>query len=307
MRRLLLLLTFVSSLFFYSCESEEDKQQEKLRLEINSAWRLIDKATDSPEVEMRTPLGFTLGTTSKEFKNRFDQLVKQNGGKTDSRVVNTTEFGGVNREIRVHESYYFSDPNTQTDTICKITFLFDEFRTEYDINVLKAFLSQIDSMFDSTWETAEFQLELDSTQFDNYHKFWVKNNQVVELEYAFYFPMLSYYNIPKSGTEWLKESVNMTLEIHEEVSKKDFSEEKPKVYNSEWDASVSQVEDYLEDNLKDWDSYESMEWSEVSTVGTKFKVRHKYRAKNSFGGYGIANQIFTLDSDGNVIEVVDWD
>jgi hypothetical protein len=44
-----------------------------------------------------------------------------------------------------------------------------------------------------------------------------------------------------------------------------------------------------------------MEWSPVTkTADGGYIVRHKYRAKNSFGGYVIEEKIFTLDSKGNV-------
>ena len=36
-----------------------------------------------------------------------------------------------------------------------------------------------------------------------------------------------------------------------------------------------------------------------------FYVRHKYRAKNGFGGYVVANQLFHLDFSGNVVDVKD--
>lgn len=73
------------------------------------------------------------------------------------------------------------------------------------------------------------------------------------------------------------------------------------VYNSSWDGSVRQVERYLKNNLKDPDSYQSIEWSKVVKQSDgSFMVRHKYRAKNSFGGYVVEEKIFTLDSSGNV-------
>ena len=73
------------------------------------------------------------------------------------------------------------------------------------------------------------------------------------------------------------------------------------VYNSSWDGSVRQVERYLKNNLKDPDSYESIEWSNVVKQDDgSFIVRHKYRAKNSFGGYVVEEKYFTLDSSGNV-------
>lgn len=165
--------------------------------------------------------------------------------------------------------------------------------------------------------------------------------------------------------------------------------EKDAVRNSELDGSVSQVKEYLKENLKDWDSYESIDWGEVQKYGlatdvtgmgeinrnvlprtgpaksfapdssgkmdkgekvyilsknngwekirvtpndsitdtrngldywsawvpensikpividtiTKYSVWHKYRAKNSFGGYEISDQTFYFDKDGNVIRV----
>lgn len=78
------------------------------------------------------------------------------------------------------------------------------------------------------------------------------------------------------------------------------------VSNSEWDASVSQVEAWLKEKLKDPGSYDPVEWSEVrqkssAELGVVYVVRHKYRAKNSFGGYAISDDIFVLDSRGVIV------
>lgn len=84
---------------------------------------------------------------------------------------------------------------------------------------------------------------------------------------------------------------------------------KNKVYNSEYDGSVHQVEKYLKESyLKDPDSYQSIKWSKVmdmvhSDYGYRYKVMHKYRAKNSFGGYSIESKIFYLDDDGDIVDV----
>lgn len=78
------------------------------------------------------------------------------------------------------------------------------------------------------------------------------------------------------------------------------------VENSSWDASVCQVEQYLKKNLKDPKSYDSIEWSRVTKENDNFRVRYKYRAKNSLGGYVLENQIFTLNSNGEVINVDDY-
>ena len=80
------------------------------------------------------------------------------------------------------------------------------------------------------------------------------------------------------------------------------------VYNSSWDSSVRQVKDYLKKNLKDPNSYESIEWSNVIKQSDgSFIVRHKYRAKNSFGGYVVENKVFALDQNGNVIGSIDYE
>ena len=79
--------------------------------------------------------------------------------------------------------------------------------------------------------------------------------------------------------------------------------------NSPWDSSVRQVERWLKAHLKDPDSYQSIEWSRVvARPGTPcpYTVRHKYRAKNSFGGYVIENKLFCLDSAGNVVASTDF-
>ena len=77
------------------------------------------------------------------------------------------------------------------------------------------------------------------------------------------------------------------------------------VKNNKWNGGVKQVENYLERTLRDPDSYESIEWSEVKEKSDGYYVRHKYRAKNGFGGYVVANQLFHLDFSGNVVDVKD--
>lgn len=75
------------------------------------------------------------------------------------------------------------------------------------------------------------------------------------------------------------------------------------VQNSGWDNSVYQVERYLENILKDPDSYDGIEWTRVVPTGSGgYAVRHKYRARNSFGGMVIEDRIFVLDAAGNVLD-----
>ena len=72
--------------------------------------------------------------------------------------------------------------------------------------------------------------------------------------------------------------------------------------NSAWDGSVYYVKEYLKSTLKDPDSYASTEWRTVRKLDDgNFKVRHKFRAKNSFGGYSIENHIYVYTSSGKII------
>ena len=67
------------------------------------------------------------------------------------------------------------------------------------------------------------------------------------------------------------------------------------------------VQYYLKHHyLKDPKSYESISWSEVGTdeLG-EYYIRHRYRAKNSFGGYVVEEKTFYLDKDYRIIRVTD--
>ena len=80
----------------------------------------------------------------------------------------------------------------------------------------------------------------------------------------------------------------------------------PIVRNVASDASVKQVKEYLASHLNDAASVQYVEWSAVYKREDGFLVRCKYRAKNSFGAYVLANQAFLMDATGAVFKVVDW-
>lgn len=63
------------------------------------------------------------------------------------------------------------------------------------------------------------------------------------------------------------------------------------------------VKSYLRENLYDPKSYQEIEWSPsgINDAG-QYYIRHKYRAKNAFGGYIIEEKIFYLDKSFNVIQ-----
>lgn len=83
--------------------------------------------------------------------------------------------------------------------------------------------------------------------------------------------------------------------------------EKPE--NSSWDGAVSEVINYLEDNLRNPKSLDFVESSPVDSVirdGKYYwRVRHKYGAENAFGGTVTENQVFYI-RNGEVVKVFDY-
>lgn len=58
--------------------------------------------------------------------------------------------------------------------------------------------------------------------------------------------------------------------------------------------------------LKDPDSYEGIEWGPSGIYmkeNNTYFMMHKYRARNSFGGYVVENPMFILNENGDVIDV----
>lgn len=73
---------------------------------------------------------------------------------------------------------------------------------------------------------------------------------------------------------------------------------------SAWDGLTPEVNAFFKGNLKDYDSLKLVECSEVAMYGKDaWAQRVKYRAKNSFGGYNLSNQIFII-KDSQVIDVL---
>ena len=69
---------------------------------------------------------------------------------------------------------------------------------------------------------------------------------------------------------------------------------------------IRAVDNYLNEVLKDPDSLQIIDCSPVMTNGVLYKARCKYRAKNSFGGYVVSNQVFHMYVNGEVEKVTDY-
>lgn len=81
----------------------------------------------------------------------------------------------------------------------------------------------------------------------------------------------------------------------------------PKPVPSAWDGLTPEVRAYFDESLKDPDSLQIAETYEVMTFGeTGWMQRVKYRAKNSFGGYELEDQVFVI-VDGKVVHALDYE
>lgn len=78
------------------------------------------------------------------------------------------------------------------------------------------------------------------------------------------------------------------------------------VHNSAWDGSVSQVEDFLDDFLRDPDSRQDIDWYKVVSTDDNqhWMVRYKFRAKNGFGGYVVNDWTFFILQSTEVVDIV---
>jgi hypothetical protein len=72
------------------------------------------------------------------------------------------------------------------------------------------------------------------------------------------------------------------------------------------DGSVTQVQDYLKNNLHDWKSYESEGWSKVKYIPNwymHYEVQHEYWTAYGLNQKILMNQVFYLDVMGRVVTV----
>lgn len=295
----------VFSMMQISCKSKSEKElyiEERDRA-MSEAWALLDYAEKSEEIDLSAPLGFVLGCQEKDFYKHCEQLGKRYGGKKHGTMyqLHTSEFY-VQDSVLISHSNYFSDPNTETDIVDEVVFILNNiglFETEKIDTVINVLDNKLKG-----WKQAEFNATDDKPykKYDKYNKFWVKNNIVVHLTVNFNATVISFINAPKHGTKWIEEWTGTAIKISEEVSKEmEKLENLPNIENSVWDGSVYQVKNYLKKNLKDPDSYEGIEWSNViKNSDETYTVRHKFRARNSFGGMVIEDWVFILDKEGNV-------
>ena len=294
MKKLFLLGAMVCALgMMIGCKSES--AEDKLNKSIDSLNTMLNEALNSQETILDVPMDFVLNCTEQEYKNHLAMLIAKYGGEDENVKY---DFLGMGEQlVWVRNFPYFSDPNTMTDTICEVDFGIKEHTDELE--------KTLDSILGNEYESVVVDVD------NHYRRFWRKDNMIVYLHKSWMMPHvhIKFCNMPKrgnTGLDFLKDiqdDLNRKIQwdLKKEQQKK---EKKVKVENSPWDGSVYQAKKYIKSSLKDPSSYESIEWSPVQKTTDGYMVRHKFRAKNSFGGYVIEEYVITLNERGEVIEAV---
>ena len=292
-RQSFLLLAVVAIGLFCSCGNNKKQSSSILPTGMQEVIDFRDSASAAPITETQLIDGFYFGMSNRQF-DFANQKHEQTGFITKKYILGGIPFKGgalgsfsnggemYELEITVDERFDNGESVTKQD--------FDSIADALKVLYGKQFIYMY--------------AEKPATSYPTH--LWRKNNLLIRLE----------ANLERERKEILISYTNMPVlsAIQQKIAEKD-KERRDKrekaimaagaveVTNSSYDASVSQVKDYLRKNLKDPKSYESIEWSKVKEEPDGYSVYHKYRAKNSFGGYVIEAQIFYLDYGGNVIRV----
>ena len=274
---------------FSSCKSDYEKYQE-----------MMNKASNSPVTELESPDGFRFDMTESEF---YEIFAKRKSHFTDSLTrfrygpliatydwpLGTEHYAvGSTCSKNFHENKLCSYEIEINGRIVNGKFVW---LSESDINAIndyyKAFLEK-DYTLDS------LNLEIGKSYVYTKDNMAITIHKVSDNSHAI---KVKYENRPVTAS--------VEREVEKLLNEEMLEESSVEVKNNKWNGGVKQVEDYLERTLREPDSYESIEWSEVKRKDDGYYVRHKYRAKNGFGGYVITNQLFHLDFNGNVVDVKD--
>ena len=274
------LLSAGLALAMSSCKSDSEKY-----------WDMIHDAANSPITELETPEGFRFDMTEGEWTEFIEQ--------------NTYNYGSYTFfDLLIGEKYYACTIENEfvDGKLCYYEMWIRGRKVDNSVRSLTS--SDIDYIVESYEDKLDGDFEHVSKQGEylpNETHLWTKGNLVIEIQCS------------KSGNDYIyiecrNQPFASKLKKNEASSTDTPSTVtyEAEVKNNKWNGGVKQVEDYLEITLRDPDSYESIEWSEVKRKEDGFYVRHKYRAKNGFGGYVVTNQLFHLDFSGNVVDVKDF-
>ena len=254
-------------------------------------FAVLNQAARSPITAIETPEGFRFDMDEEAF---YKELNQRNPFEASNNTFYDKQIGEDIYECQVN--YNFDEGK-----LCRHGFWIVTKKANDTIEIVgNEDLANIVQYYkDKLKDDFEYY---DLPDVTIWHKhIWVKDNLVISIQYrkeGSILPiMIEFENRPITA----KIENKKRNEFEESITPTPTAE----VKNNKWNGGVKQVENYLERTLRDPDSYESIEWSEVKEKEDGYYVRHKYKAKNGFGGYVVTNQLFHLDFNGNVVDVKD--
>lgn len=288
MRNLLLLCIL---LFMIGCSDKENalnmiKQEEAERM-----------AETSNSHYSQLPLGLNFEMNKHEVDSVISELISD---------------GIISKSGNYYEYKYILDTGQEIDTWVnfdyyngKLYYLSFELLGDPNEEIISLLDRELSEKLDSTYKRISYY-EKHEKYDGEFQKFiftkWFKENQIIFMRHALGSD-LSYINAPVYK---LITDIRMDKALEKTRNSRDEKGNIIRVQNSILDGSVIQVERYLKNSLKDPDSYQSIEWGKVLETSEGYLVRHKYRAKNSFGGYVIENNTFYLNTKGEIINIVPY-
>lgn len=287
------------------------KQQE-------SAAVFIKEASSSPENIIDLPFGFKFGWDELHTKHYIDSLRSKGIVEGDSSFSFIYKYPSY-KYLKANVELFFSNKE-----LCRMAFqnIYSESSVNENTSQLIKFMEDIRNISPKVikYKIPIYGIE-DEAHWDDVTLF-IKDNYVAyikNIKYAVSYQNEEVYifdNMPKasnlpdyktknelaSGQERFESLSNYEKKTEENKDQIELEGIKMQVKNSPNDGSVWQVKEYLKRILKDPRSYESIEWGTVTKGNGEYTVRHRYRAKNSFGGYTIEEHIFHLNMFGDVID-----
>jgi hypothetical protein len=275
-------------------DKENLKNKELQQEAIRAAESSKDNISD-------LPLDFVFGMTQNEVNENLKDLQK-------NKIVDIDGPYKCYDYVLESGDVITSNLNFDFDEDCLYRLSF----SLYTYNQWKDIDNDISSRVDTVYKRISYYEYNDKFDKDTtVYTCWIRGNQYIQLRYKGYSGTLEFVNAPIKGKLFNAESkkyLEEAMRKDENGSTKNTKNKKEKnlknkVENSAWDGSVFQVKRFLKRNLNNPGSYESIEWGNVKKTSEGYAVRHKYRAKNGFGGYVVEDQVFYLDFEGNVTNV----
>lgn len=298
--QLLILLCVI--FFLCACSNQANKKKEVIdplnELNTQKADSIEKVAELSTEKISELPLNYRFGMSEAEVAKHTDNLLNN---KTLTQLSSDTNIYSYTTTRGIKVEYYLNF------WFCEGGLYHLQLDIPYDYcrdSVYVAIEDDLNTKITSTYKKISYWIDYPEHDERYVASKWFKANQIIEF-------IRLYPIILGARIDYLNAPIN---KITKEISYQKIKDEsnarirmkQAGIENSTYDGSVTKVEAYLKSNLKDVSSYQSVEWSNVTPTDNGYMVRHKYRAKNSFGAYELVNQVFYLNGNGDVIAVSDY-